>query len=480
MSVQTFQWQVELDKVKTALSLGDLSGAEAGVREALSCAHSERAPEQAVADIFFLRGVCLERQDHLEDANRAYSQALRTYERACGPESKQAIEALKARAHLAFKLGQSSKSKEQFDDALKRMQSSLGADHQDVLVFDNQIKTLFANGANHQTPSAQNENGHDSNNRPQNPPARPTSGETTMPETETPRTSSKISLPRQLRGGSSATASAEAAPPGKNGFVPNNPIEIASLVHHREKIYTALATVIGVFFYGLVFLCLVGFVIAPILLITRFVVCGLHLGSIRGKSIKVSADQFPEIHEMVEELSWALAMPQPDVYIVNENGLLNAFAKRLHNRNLVILCSDVVEMAYTFGRDELAFVLCHELAHIKRGHVHREWLYMPADLVPFLGSALSRAREYTCDRIAQALVPTGALYGLVSLSAGTQLFKRVNLKALYDQQDREWNFWTWFSEIQCSHPNLVNRIRALGILDEWMREKAQATVAARR
>src|SRR5271154_4425587 len=108
MSVQTFQWQERLDKVKSALALGDLPGAEASVKEALTYAHSERAPEQAVADIFFLRGVCLERQDQLEEANKSYSQALRTYERSSGPASKQSIEALKAKAHLAFKLGQTS------------------------------------------------------------------------------------------------------------------------------------------------------------------------------------------------------------------------------------------------------------------------------------------------------------------------------------------------------------------------------------
>ena len=86
---------------------------------------------------------------------------------------------------------------------------------------------------------------------------------------------------------------------------------------------------------------------------------------------------------------------------------------------------------------------------------------MPANVVPFLGTALSRAREYTCDRIAQELVPEGAVMGLVALAAGTKLYRRINLKALYAQQDAEWNFWTWFSEVQSSHPNLINRIRTL-------------------
>jgi Zn-dependent protease with chaperone function len=109
------------------------------------------------------------------------------------------------------------------------------------------------------------------------------------------------------------------------------------------------------------------------------------------------------------------------------------------------------------------------LAHVKRGHVKWAWVDIPADMIPFFGNALSRAREYTCDRIAQALVPEGATMGLVALAAGTKIYRRVNLKALYEQQDSEWNFWTWFSEIHSTHPNLLNRIRALGLRNEQIK-----------
>ena len=101
------------------------------------------------------------------------------------------------------------------------------------------------------------------------------------------------------------------------------------------------------------------------------------------------------------------------MYIVQEHGLLNAYANRLHRKDIIVIYSDVVELAYEMGEREMAFVVCHELAHIKRGHVKNAWLHMAADLVPFLGSAYSRACEYTCDRIAAAIVPDGAVFGLV-------------------------------------------------------------------
>ena len=47
-------------------------------------------------------------------------------------------------------------------------------------------------------------------------------------------------------------------------------------------------------------------------------------------------------------------------------------------------------------------MIAHELGHIHRGHVRWHFVLAPAPLVPFLGAALSRAREYTCDRYGAA------------------------------------------------------------------------------
>jgi Zn-dependent protease with chaperone function len=170
----------------------------------------------------------------------------------------------------------------------------------------------------------------------------------------------------------------------------------------------------------------------------------------------VTEEQFPEICTMVQDFSRQLNMPPPEAYIVCEDGILNAYARRFHQRDYIMISSDVAEIAYDKGPQELAFVVAHELGHVKRGHCKWAWLHIPASFIPFYGHAYSRACEYTCDRIAQALVPDGALYGLVSLAAGTELYK---------QSEREWGFWTWFAEIQSTHPNLMNRIRAIGIAD---------------
>jgi Zn-dependent protease with chaperone function len=243
-------------------------------------------------------------------------------------------------------------------------------------------------------------------------------------------------------------------------------IDVLDFVHPREKFYGTLSFVIGIIVYSLSGLFLIGLAIAPLMILSAYIISGIHYGSLRSRGIRVSNEQFPEVYEFVEKHCTLMHMEIPEIFVIQEHGLLNAFAQRLHRRNMITICSDVLELAYEHGEKELAFVVVHELTHLKRGHVKWAWLHLPASAVPFLGNAYSRGCEYTCDRVASYLVPDGALYGLVALAAGTKLYKRVNIKALYEQQERDWDFWTWYHEITSTHPNLVNRIRAIGISDE--------------
>jgi Zn-dependent protease with chaperone function len=240
------------------------------------------------------------------------------------------------------------------------------------------------------------------------------------------------------------------------------PLNIPELTTAGERTYTKAVNIAAVVIYGLSILFGVGIVLMPVIMIISHVLDGISLGRMRGNGIKITPEQFPEVFEAVHNLAASLGMPTaPEAYVINKHGVLNACAKRYHQRDYVIVYTDVLELAYSFGESELAFVISHELAHIQCGHLKRKWIDFPAKLIPFLGQALSRAREYTCDRIAQELVPEGASMGLVALSVGTKLFRRINLKALYAQQDSVEDFWSWFSEVISSKPHLNSRIRAL-------------------
>lgn len=257
---------------------------------------------------------------------------------------------------------------------------------------------------------------------------------------------------------------------GKNGntfrqkyFLETMIPPINSLVTTREKVYGTISLTIGIAVYLLMFLLLIGFVLAPLWLLLTIVTHGLFLGGLKSCSIRISHNQLPELYTIVERICETLAMPVPSVYITNGEGMFNAFATRLLSRDYVLIYSNILEMAFEQGEAEVAFVLAHELAHVKRRHTKFRFLHQPASLIPFLSTAYSRACESTCDRIAAAICPQGAKWGLVALATGSKIYRKVSLQALYRQVEEEHGFWTWFHEILSTHPNLVKRIKTAGL-----------------
>lgn len=310
--------------------------------------------------------------------------------------------------------------------------------------------------------------------KPASPPAPEPQVQPRFDEQESPQPAvpSRRKLPRSLATVTGANGDLDYDEIVSDSGESQGPFVIEDLVHPKEKIYRRISGAVGcwIYFCSILFWG-IGFVIAPLAALYSFIAQGLYLGNLRGSAVRVSNRQFPEVHAYIEKYCTVMRMEVPEVLVVNRDGLLNAFAQRLHRKDIVVICSDVLELAYEHGDKELAFVVVHELAHLRLGHLKWHWLHIPGHMVPFLGTAYSRACEYSCDRIARHLVPDGALFGLVSLAAGTKLYRNVNLTALYEQAEQDWGFWTWFAEIQSTHPNLLNRIRAIGIKDAEVKRR---------
>jgi Zn-dependent protease with chaperone function len=151
----------------------------------------------------------------------------------------------------------------------------------------------------------------------------------------------------------------------------------------------------------------------------------------------------------------------PDIYVLQAGGILNAFATRFLGRNFVVLFSDVLALATQKGEKAVSFVVGHELGHVRRKHMTRRTLVYPAMMVPFLGGAYSRACEYTCDRIGNALEPEGGVDGLLVLAAGRELYTQVNSQEYSNQRETETGFFVRFAEILSTHPNLTKRVAVL-------------------
>ena len=108
-------------------------------------------------------------------------------------------------------------------------------------------------------------------------------------------------------------------------------------------------------------------------------------------------------------------------------------------------------------------IIAHELGHIHAGHLKWRWLIAPALIFPFLGPALSRAREFTCDRygLVGARTREGAQQGLIVLAAGGRMAPHVNRRAFIEQQSEVGGFWMSFANLLASHPPLTRRVAAL-------------------
>ena len=245
---------------------------------------------------------------------------------------------------------------------------------------------------------------------------------------------------------------------------------LSALVNHKERVYYAVMLVVSLVVYGsLVATALAAKeAIAPIIgyaLIISLVVFmthGLMIGNLRGNGVRVTATQFPALHRAVMAHVETLGMKRaPDVFVLQAGGLLNAFATRFLGRDFVVLYSDVLAVAEQQGEAVVGFIVAHELAHVKRGHLKRRWLILPGKIVPYLGAAYSRACEYTCDRFAAHCQPDGAVDGLLMLAAGPQLYRRVDARQFARQVESEAGFWVRRAELMSSHPTLPKRVTAL-------------------
>ncbi len=195
----------------------------------------------------------------------------------------------------------------------------------------------------------------------------------------------------------------------------------------------------------------------------------LHLlgtAAIRINSIKVGPSQFPEIWASMIKISSKIGLQNPpDMYILNFGGELNAFAARIISRKILVIYSDLADaLIETKDQRQLDAVITHELAHHALNHTHfYNWFLGPAGFIPLLGSALSRAREYSSDRVMKALIQDEEVCerALIKLVSGKRLGNLVNISEYTAQVKTEKGFFVWLAEGMSSHPHLPKRILAL-------------------
>ena len=244
-------------------------------------------------------------------------------------------------------------------------------------------------------------------------------------------------------------------------------------IHDKEKLYLTIMAVIS----PIAFAALCYFHPSKMLLL--YIACAVlalnvisrlyFIGHLRGNAVRVNEKQFPELYAVLKSHCEKLELAAvPAMYILQGNGILNAFATKFVGKNYVILNSDVLTAAYKEGMAAVSFIIGHELGHIKRNHLSilKSIGLFPARMVPFLAAAYSRACEYTCDNIGYALSPEGAEKGMLVLAVGNELYNKVNVPQLLHNAHQDHGFAVSFVEIFSTHPRLVKRVEMLHKLNQ--------------
>jgi Zn-dependent protease with chaperone function/Tfp pilus assembly protein PilE len=247
-------------------------------------------------------------------------------------------------------------------------------------------------------------------------------------------------------------------------------VDHGSLIYKNEKPLFVFHVVLATIFWLAV---IVGTLGIALLYLLFFFIGYLFAQSaliswLKGNGVRISAAQYPDLYVRYQHCCDTLGVtPYPDAYLINGSGLLNAFATRFLGRNFVVLFSNVVD-AMADNPEALNFYIGHELGHIQRKHLKWAAYLWPASVLPLLGAAYSRAREYTCDQFGRACCtePAIALQGLSALAAGEKRWATLSVPAYLEQAAETKGFWMSFHELVADYPWLVKRAARINDPDQ--------------
>ncbi len=197
-----------------------------------------------------------------------------------------------------------------------------------------------------------------------------------------------------------------------------------------------------------------------------------------GQAVKVTASQFPKIHELTVLAASRLGVEPPQVYVVPALGALNAATLGTDDDAFIMINSATVDH---MTDDELLFIVGHECGHVQNNHVvyttalyyltyaasiFLRWIVTPAVIAL---NSWSRRAELTCDRA--GLLSTRSLdageRALIKLAVGSQkLYEQLDVEEYLKQLEEGDRSIGRVSELLQSHPYLPKRVKALRLFAE--------------
>ena len=242
---------------------------------------------------------------------------------------------------------------------------------------------------------------------------------------------------------------------------PGSALQVASWPSEKPLFVLVLLLSLGL--WAVLAISIIGLAYVALIGLFLFFVHLAFVTHLRGSAVRLGPAQFPALHARVQELARAAGLrSEPEAYLLESGGSLNAMATKFFRGRMIVLFSDLLDAC----GDDLAardMVIGHEIGHLKAGHLDHLLLTGPGRLLPFLGAAYSRACERTSDRWGAALCgdPAGAVRGLAVLAAGGSHAKQMNVQAYVAQRRDLDTGWMTLGSWLSSYPPLSERVELL-------------------
>ncbi len=192
-------------------------------------------------------------------------------------------------------------------------------------------------------------------------------------------------------------------------------------------------------------------------------------------AVEVTEHQFPDIYALFTDAAARIGLDKrPKLFILNGNGLLNAYASKCTLRKkYIVIYSDLVDIYYEQSNEDLLrFTLSHELGHVYLGHVNIRRTVLNAALkIIYFSNTLTRAQEYSADRVAASVTAQGTrALALLPFYAGKHVHLRASVEQYIanDVPDQS-RFWLAVVSFMATHPVGKRRIATLNRMDheDW-------------
>ena len=197
----------------------------------------------------------------------------------------------------------------------------------------------------------------------------------------------------------------------------------------------------------------------PVLVLNR----NRREASIRGNSVRLSEQQFPEIYAILQDHCRRLGMARvPELFL--STGAIAPYSRTFSSwrENYIVLHQIIFDIDDRKTMDVISFVLGHELGAIRLNQtaVWNEMLLTYVSSIKWLRNPLERVRIFSRDRYGAALTPTG-FRGLLINAVGRRLMGQVNIADYLDQERRYGGFWNGLNVFFEARPQVFTRIRRL-------------------